>query len=196
MVGLSDPFSFGEDQIENSIETANNQKSPRIIKTHLSVEMLPDQLMQKKNKAWLELIVKWSCLEFIFDVSDCLCDQKSTWCVCVILQSLEDLWRISWNFGRFHGCFPQRNMRILHSILSQCSGLLEPKARIQHFVYNLWRNEERSGRSDSQNCQFSRKIGSWRKDGRACWSFIIWQDEEQSCCQQIWMGWSKRNIQC
>ena len=50
MVALCDPFSFGEEEIEDTLEIARKKESPRILKTHLSFEMMPEQIMQKKNK--------------------------------------------------------------------------------------------------------------------------------------------------
>lgn len=53
MAAIWSPDSVEPGEAENSIKQANEMKGQRILKTHLSVDMLPKQVMEKKAKALL-----------------------------------------------------------------------------------------------------------------------------------------------
>ena len=56
--GIWSPDSSEVPEEEDTIRQANQAEGQRILKTHLSLDMLPNQLMQKKAKVYCSIFLR------------------------------------------------------------------------------------------------------------------------------------------
>ena len=167
-------------------------ESPRLIKSHLSYDMLPSEIESKEAKVFTKKLLFFSKLRYIF-FSDNLRHQKSEGCLHLVLLFHRNLWRLSRYLGRVHGMFFERHDGILFALFLTRFILLESTAFIQCMLHYVWRNEGWFSVSGSKSCAlFGKAIAEFT---RGFWSisrsFVIQQNEEERGCQQSWFFGSK-----
>ena len=168
-------------------------ESPRLIKSHLSYDMLPSEIESKEAKVFSEKKPTFFFSKMIFFFSDNLRHQKSEGCLRLVLLFYWNLWRLSRYLGRVHGMFFERHDGLLFALFLSRFILLESTAFTQCMLHYVRRNEGWFSVRGSKSCAlFGKAIAEFT---RGFWSisrsFVIQQNEEERGCQQSWFFGSK-----